>query len=84
MKHILIFIIVTCFYNFNAFSVETFDSWYEGLSDNEKVSQLFVTGVKSKALTSKERKLLKKWPVGVKSIPPLPYVNVIIKTPVSF
>jgi len=64
MKHILIFIIVTCFYNFNAFSAETFDSWYEGLSDNEKVSQLFVTGVKSKALSTKERRLLKKWPVG--------------------
>lgn len=64
MKHILIFIIVACFFNFNAFSSENFDSWYENLSDNEKISQLFVTGVKSRTLSSKERKLFKKWPVG--------------------
>jgi beta-N-acetylhexosaminidase len=64
MKHTFLFIILTCFFNFNAFSAESFDSWYKSLSDNEKISQLFVTGVKSKALSSKERSLLKKWPVG--------------------
>ena len=64
MNHTFLFIILTCFFNFNAFSAENFDSWYKSLSDNEKISQLFVTGVKSKALTTKERKLLRKWPVG--------------------
>jgi len=64
MKHILIFIIMTCFFNFNAFSAESFDSWFNSLSDNEKIAQIFVTGVKSKALNSKEKRLLKQWPVG--------------------
>jgi|GEM_PF-3255327 len=64
MKHTFLFIILTCFFNFNAFSSENFDSWYKSLSDNEKISQLFVTGVRSRVLSKKERQLFKKWPVG--------------------
>lgn len=64
MKHIFIFIIIICFFNFNAFSEESFDSWYNSLSDNEKISQLFVTGIKSRSLSKEERSLLSKWPVG--------------------
>lgn len=64
MKHIFILIIISCFFNFNAFSEENFDSWYNSLSDNQKISQLFVTGIKSRSLSQQERAMLKKWPLG--------------------
>lgn len=68
MKKCLIFIIITCVLNCNAFSKEspseTFESWYNSLSDNAKVAQVFVTGVQSKVLKKSEHKLLSKWPLG--------------------
>lgn len=71
MKKHLIFIIVTCLLNCNAFSKETappplqaFESWYKSLSSNEKVAQVFITGIQNKTLKKSEQKLLSKWPVG--------------------
>lgn len=68
MKNNFIFIIITCFLNCNAFSKEkpdeTFDSWYKSLSDNEKIAQIFITGIKNKKIAADEQALLKKWPVG--------------------
>lgn len=68
MKNSLIFIIITCFLNCNAFSAETssegFDEWYSSLSENEKIAQVFITGIKGKTLSKSEKKILKKWPLG--------------------
>ncbi len=68
MKKYLIFIIITCSLNCNAFSKENspipFESWYKSLSPSEKVAQVFVTGIQKKILKKSEAKLLSRWPVG--------------------
>ncbi len=68
MKTPSLLIISICLLNCNAFSKEistkTFKSWYESLSENEKIAQIFVTGIRKTFLTKNEKKLLKKWPLG--------------------
>ena len=46
------------------FGNQSFDEWYSNLTPNEKVSKVFVTGLKGKTLTQFEKNLLKKWPVS--------------------
>ncbi len=68
MKNSLLFIIIICFLNCNAFSKEMpdgdFEAWYNSLSENEKIAQVFVTGIKRKTLAKDEKQLLRKWPLG--------------------
>ncbi len=68
MKSRSLLIISICLLNCNAFSKEisanTFESWYESLSQNEKIAQIFITGIKKTFLSNDEKKLLKKWPLG--------------------
>ncbi len=68
MKKTLLFIIITPFLYCNAFSKEKstdgFETWYQSLTTNEKIAQVFVTGVRDKTLSKSEKALLKKWPVG--------------------
>lgn len=46
------------------FAKQSFDEWYNSLSPNEKVSKVFVTGLRGKTLSQFEKRLLKSWPVS--------------------
>lgn len=48
----------------SAFADENFDNWFESLSDEQKVSQLFITGLRGAQLDEKQKSLFKKWPVS--------------------
>ena len=48
----------------SAFADENFDNWYESLNDTEKVSQIFITGLKGPKLTQQERNLFESWPLS--------------------
>lgn len=54
---------VICF-NINSAFADDFNSWFEELSDKEKIGQLFVTGITSKKLTKEEINLIREWQIG--------------------
>ncbi len=64
-KFILIVLSIFClFITSPVYAAGEFANWYNSLSDNQKVSQLFITGLRGKILSNSEKKLFKEWPVS--------------------
>ena len=60
LKLSLIYLAITS----SAFADENFNNWYKNLSDEQKVSQLFITGLRGPQFEKRQKEFFKRWPVS--------------------